>query len=291
MEGVEKILMVRAYQPQASYRNPYTFFFAQSYPLPPPSTIRGMLGRATGRYYYPFKEVKIGVMGKYGGKGWEYTQMIKLLRSYPVPGDILVDVDIGGGNKDIGFLFNKEKRVRRQPVYREVLYDVELLLVIGGPSNIVEEIGKALRRPRHSLYLGRSDDILIIEDVNVFKVKMERRSPDVYKILPYARQYLGDDWGMYIKRREGVAKPNSIQYYLPVRIIFMNEKSDKEMVIDRRGMIMALRDKLGQKIEAVEAEYLTSGIVIKEKKDPFTEDDVGFVLEGEEWEVPERMLM
>jgi CRISPR-associated protein Cas5t len=49
----EKTLFVEIFQPFAQYRNPFTFYYAQSYPLPPKSTIIGMLQNATDRYYDP----------------------------------------------------------------------------------------------------------------------------------------------------------------------------------------------------------------------------------------------
>jgi len=47
----ETILFVEIFQPFAQYRNPFTFYYAQTYPLPPKSTIIGMLQNACNDWY------------------------------------------------------------------------------------------------------------------------------------------------------------------------------------------------------------------------------------------------
>ena len=44
-------LKVDLFLPFAQYRNPFTFFYAQTFPLPPKSTIVGMLQNLTGEYF------------------------------------------------------------------------------------------------------------------------------------------------------------------------------------------------------------------------------------------------
>ncbi|MEM5832075.1 MAG: CRISPR-associated protein Cas5, partial [Candidatus Aenigmatarchaeota archaeon] len=46
-----RVLYIEIFQPFAQYRNPFTFYYAQTYPLPPKSTIIGMLQNAVGDWY------------------------------------------------------------------------------------------------------------------------------------------------------------------------------------------------------------------------------------------------
>ncbi|MGB9831021.1 MAG: CRISPR-associated protein Cas5, partial [Fervidicoccus fontis] len=50
-EDSKNTLFVEIFQPFAQYRNPFTFYYAQTYPLPPKSTILGMLQNAVEDWY------------------------------------------------------------------------------------------------------------------------------------------------------------------------------------------------------------------------------------------------
>ena len=51
MNESDKIFLMEIFQPFAQYRNPFTFYYAQTYPLPPKSTIIGMLQNAQNDWY------------------------------------------------------------------------------------------------------------------------------------------------------------------------------------------------------------------------------------------------
>ncbi len=227
-----KMLLIEGYQPLASYRNPYTYFFAQTYPLPPPSTIRGMLGRATGDYYSMFDEVEVAVLGRSRGRGWEYTSMIKLLSAVPTEGDILVEIDLGEGKKDLGFLFNKEKRARRTPVKREFLYGLDLLILLKGRDDIIEELKKALEAPKHVLYLGRAEDVLFIKEVREYTYagtlsKYDENRGDIHSPFQHLSFYVRRD---QIIERYALNNPLPT-YFIPVRVSFHPHAKDREMLI------------------------------------------------------------
>ena len=91
-----KTLYIEIFQPYAQYRNPFTFYYAQSYPLPPKATIVGMLQNAVGDWY-GFNEwygegdksdnglkknkwwdnLRISVHSLFARSVWNYHQLIK----------------------------------------------------------------------------------------------------------------------------------------------------------------------------------------------------------------------
>ncbi len=267
-----KMLVVEAYQPQASYKNPYTYFFAQTFPLPPPSTIRGLLGRITGKYYHSFEDVKIAVAGKYGSRGWEYTQMLKVEEAMPVPGDIWIVTDTGGGKKDRGFLFNKEKRVRRTPVKRELLLDVHLYLFFKGEEKDMREVREAFERPKHSMYLGRADDILFVKDIKEYSYAGEEDPEEGIITLPK------EDLYMYVRFTEELKDIPT--YYIPERIEFNTDVS-----VTGRGVIALLRP--AQKVHYTTVYYVDAktmnNVISSEALEVWKSGEEVIVLPEEVW--------
>ena len=68
---VERTLFLEIFQPFTQYRNPFTFYYAQTPPLSPKSTIIGMLQNAVegwyGSRFYIEKwwELKISIHGRF----------------------------------------------------------------------------------------------------------------------------------------------------------------------------------------------------------------------------------
>src|SRR3989338_7062233 len=73
-----KTLFLELFQPFAQYRNPFTFYYGQTFPLPPKSTIIGMLQNACTMYYNEkFWYLKVSVHGGFESTFWNYKSLIK----------------------------------------------------------------------------------------------------------------------------------------------------------------------------------------------------------------------
>jgi CRISPR-associated Cas5-like protein len=133
--------------PVASFRDPMFPRDKRCLPVPPPSTLRGMLAAATGRAAEP---VPLGISAHPGGGGTDDETY------HPV----LID----GHQPTI--------RGRRAPVKggmtiraREFLAWLEVTIWVPGPD--ADLIGAALRRPVWGLRLGRSQDLAYLRSVTL----------------------------------------------------------------------------------------------------------------------------
>lgn len=153
----KKILYVEVFQPFAQYRNPFTFYYAQSYPLPPKSTVIGMLQNATERYYdAEFWKLRISVHGGFESVFWNYQQLIK---DY-----VEVDSNLRVINQGKP-LYNDGIKAQRTPVHQQELFNGHLYIFIRGSKELVDEIHSALKNPQKILSLGRSEDVIFVRDV------------------------------------------------------------------------------------------------------------------------------
>jgi len=160
MKDNERVIMVEIFQPFAQYRNPFTFYYAQTYPLPPKSTVIGMLQNATGRYYdTDFWNIKVSIHGGFESVFWNYQQLIK--------GDIALkkfnDV-ITLWNQNLP-LYNNGIKSQRTPVFQQELFNGHLYIFLKGEKDLIDEIERTLKNPQKILYLGRSEDVIFIRNI------------------------------------------------------------------------------------------------------------------------------
>jgi len=206
-----KTLYIKIFQPFAQYRNPFTFYYAQTYPLPPKSTIIGMLQNANERYYdQEFWKLKVSVHGGFESVFWNYQQLIKgfpqLKRSK--------DGDIYIVNQELP-LYNEGFKSQRTPVHQQELFNGHLYIFIRGNKKLLNEIKDALDLPRKILYLGRSEDIIFIKRVEFVKENNIE--------LKLAKKSLWLTYPTYIKHKNFPIKNKKYPIYsIPIKVLFRN---------------------------------------------------------------------
>lgn len=160
MKDNERVIMVEIFQPFAQYRNPFTFYYAQTYPLPPKSTIIGMLQNATGRYYdTKFWNIKVSIHGGFESVFWNYQQLIKGNVTLKKFNDVITL-----WNQNFP-LYNNGIKSQRTPVYQQELFNGHLYIFLRGEKDLIEEIENVLKNPHKILYLGRSEDVIFIRNI------------------------------------------------------------------------------------------------------------------------------
>jgi len=208
----EKILFIQLFQPFAQYRNPFTFYYAQTYPLPPKSTIIGMLQNACNDWYgnrYGVENwwnLKVSVHGGFESVFCNYQNLIK--------GDVEVKNDGKLWNQELP-LYGKGIKSQRTPVYQQELFNGHLYIFIKGEGNLIEKIKEALEHPPKVLSLGRSEDVVFIKDVREITRRPETISVEGDIKLKYPAYIL--------ERKVPIAKLKYPVYSIPVRVIFKNQ--------------------------------------------------------------------
>lgn len=224
----EKTLFIEIFQPFAQYRNPLTFYYAQTYPLPPKSTIIGMLQNAVNDYYghnYGIEKwwnLKISVHGGFETVFWNYQQLIK--------GDVSISI-AGLINKHdrnpLGNIwhriYNSSIKAQRTPVYQQELFNGHLYLFIKGEENLIDEIKVSLEKTKKILSLGRSEDIIYIRKISEIlnsEIKQKEAKKSLWLTYP---TYLKEKIELYGNKKEFPIKNQKYPVYsIPTFVIFHN---------------------------------------------------------------------
>lgn len=148
--------IVNAFATTASFRIPESHTFQQTLPLPPITTLTGLMGAAIGLSFedaMKYREQKVilfGVIGSYKGEMrdlWKYNKI-------------------------------KSGESLKAVLIREYLTDFSLTLVIGsGDKPILSEVRDCFCSPKYALTAGNSDDLLKVYRVSdVIEAKGEQCS-------------------------------------------------------------------------------------------------------------------
>lgn len=165
MSTMKKAVRLKLYQNLVNYKKPTSFQLKETYPLPPYSTVIGMVHNLC--QYKEYKEMDVSVQGKY------YSKINDLYTRYEFKNGMKYDekrhqLKVG----DFG--------VGRGVSTTELLVDVELLIhIIPKDQNLIEEIEKAFLYPIEYPSLGRREDLVIIEEAKVVEVEEKMLNEDI----------------------------------------------------------------------------------------------------------------
>lgn len=152
---LDKAVRIHARQQMPNYRKPSSFLIKESYPLPPYSTVIGMVHNMCGwKSYHP---MMVSVQGCFASTVSDYATNYAF---GAIPLDrAQLKVDCGGG---------KQAGVARMPRSYELLTDVELVLHIMPEDEAeLEEILNAAIDPPIYPSLGRYEDLLQIDSAEI----------------------------------------------------------------------------------------------------------------------------
>ncbi len=167
-----KILFIHIFQPFAQFRNPFTIQYAQTFLLPPPSTLIGMLQNMTGRYYdEEFRKLRFSIHGASAAVFWNYQRLIStssisfgLYNGRPVP--IVREKDMGFDYAPIYFS-PPAFRPNAFPTPQQELFNNNFFIFVTGPTSLLEEIISNLNDLPKTLYLGRSEDVAFFRNFGI----------------------------------------------------------------------------------------------------------------------------
>lgn len=153
-----KVIRLKLYQNMVNYKIPNSFQLKETYPLPPPSTIIGMVHNLCG--FEEYVPMDISIQGKY------YSKVNDLQTIYEF------------GNQKFEksrhqLKIDGEYGVTKGVATTELLVDVELLIHIRVEDDRISEVYNSLLLPREFPSLGRREDIARIDQVEMVKVRKE----------------------------------------------------------------------------------------------------------------------
>ncbi len=162
-----KAIKLKLYQNMVNYKVATSFQLKESYPLPPYSTITGMVHSLCDfKEYVP---MKISVCGNYFSKVNDLYTRYEFKNANPYEkGRHQINVDGFGINRGVATA--------------ELLVDVNLVIHVI-PENQSEEminrIYEAFKYPREYPSLGRREDIVLINEVKIVDIEIRKTKKDI----------------------------------------------------------------------------------------------------------------
>jgi CRISPR-associated protein Cas5t len=218
-----KAIRVRLRQDMVNYKKPTSFQLKETYPLPPYSTVIGMVHSLCG--YTKYQPMQVSVQGKY------FSKVNDLYTRYEFKN--AMKYEAARHQLQVG-----EYGVGQGVATAELLVDVELLLHIAPEDqSLVEEIYNAFVQPKEYPSLGRREDLATIDEVkvvNLFQKELERQIPaykDYAAYIPYAM--IQEESVNLTHKIQGVAHTGT-RYKLTKNYELVNYGSEKVPKIFRR---------------------------------------------------------
>ena len=151
---MHKAIRVECYQQMPNYRKPASFLIKESYPLPPYSSVIGMVHMACN--FKEYHAMKVSVQGFYFSSTSDTCTMYNFGIKYDPTRHQAFVLDAKGDKYGIN----------RGIKSAELLTDVELVLHIQ-PLNLIdfEAVLNGLRSPSNYPSLGRHEDLLRIDSL------------------------------------------------------------------------------------------------------------------------------
>lgn len=152
-----KAIKIIARQTLASYKKPSSMQMKESYPLPPYSTVIGMIHMACG--FQEYVDMDISIQGTY------YSTVKELYTRYEFKPGFYEEAR---HSLEVKSKTEKSTGLTVGPANIELLTNVKLILhVRPKQEEKLEQIANGLKFPKEYLSLGRREDLLMIEQVEI----------------------------------------------------------------------------------------------------------------------------
>ncbi|WP_047153413.1 type I-B CRISPR-associated protein Cas5b [Aneurinibacillus tyrosinisolvens] len=157
------VLRLKLYQETVCYTKPFANKVAETYPLPPYSTVKGFIHEVLqAKTLVPFS---LSIQGTYESKIVDYrkTYMVKK-KAVAMP--IILD----GLNTAVPY---DNQVMTSMPLYTHMLYNVQLVVHIKAEASILQDIYEAFQTYDRCLSLGRHEDLVRVDHVEFVTLSQE----------------------------------------------------------------------------------------------------------------------
>ena len=149
-----KVLRLDLFQETACYKKPFALKISETYPLPPYSTVNGMLHKLLdANEYIP---MNISIQGDYES----------IVNNYQTT------------------YFYKKKEVTTMPMNQHMLLNIKLIIHVNAADEILDKIYNSILNMDEYLSLGRKEDLVRIDNVKFVEVEeyeVEEDNEDDYE--------------------------------------------------------------------------------------------------------------
>ena len=182
---MERAIRIKCFQNLVNYRKPSSFIIKETFPLPPYSTVLGMIHAACG--YTEFHRMKLCIQGTNSGTVSElYTRYSFSAGTKYEEGRHQICVEDG-----------EKYGIFRGIANVELVCDNDMVIHVIPEEEDFEKVYNSLKYPPRYLSLGRYEDLLDIERVDIVNIQQEDEveiKRDMYIPVSYGIE-LGDRRG------------------------------------------------------------------------------------------------
>lgn len=176
-----KILKMKLFQETACYKKPFAFKVAETYPLPPYSTVIGMFHKIIGAKpgeYYP---MNISIQGDYESLNLNYIRKIKFATEQK--------------KREYKRKYNIDIDATTSPLYSQFLFNVNLIIHMQAEDETVEKIYNNVISGKESFTLGRNEDLVRVDEIKIIDKPKEVRDKfinnhNAYIPVKYTDEYV-----------------------------------------------------------------------------------------------------
>lgn len=192
-----KAIKLKISQNLVSYKKAESVQIRETYPLPPYSTVIGMVHNACE--FTEYVPMKVSVQGKY------HSIVNEVFHVYSFAPERLDKDRLKNYAAIVEHLNEKQTGIYKSPLHQNLLTDVELLIYIV-PENqeLVEEICEKLTYPHEYLSLGRREDLIVFGELpEIIEIEEVEETKEIDVKIPF---YIPKDY---------IIEASGTQYNLP----------------------------------------------------------------------------
>ncbi len=161
-----KILKIKLFQETACYKKPFAFKVAETYPLPPYSTVIGMFHKIIGAKSGEYFPMNLSIQGEYESIFSNYQN----LRMYKGKG-----------------------QVTAMPRNVHQLLNVNLVIHMKAEDSVVDKIYNNIIQGKETFTLGRNEDLVRVDDIKIIAEPKMTEGNIINRYDAYIPVYLEDE--------------------------------------------------------------------------------------------------
>ncbi|OQP05479.1 type I-B CRISPR-associated protein Cas5 [Geobacillus sp. 46C-IIa] len=158
-----KALRLKLFQETACYKKPFASKVAETYPLPPYSTVKGMIHALLRADR--FISMRLSVQGEYEAKLLDYQRHYFFKKLDTVAFPLILD-----GIQENRFVYDTNG-ISTMPIYTHMLYGVNLLIHVEVEDSVLEQVIQAIEGGGIHYSLGRWEDLVRIDEYKIVFVE------------------------------------------------------------------------------------------------------------------------
>ncbi|WP_346243574.1 type I-B CRISPR-associated protein Cas5b [Shouchella clausii] len=227
-----KVLRLKLYQETACYKKPFAFKVSETYPLPPYSTVKGMLHAALNAT--SLIPMRYSIQGKYDTLMTDY-QTHYFFKNSKTEEFVLTTAGLG--------IEREFKDLKSMPIYMHLLYDVELLIHVSAEENVLHQLKEAILSSDSHLSLGRWEDLVRVDECEVVEVEKSNKSFVLEEYTAYVpkEQLRGGDYFPYKLNSTYRSLNGSVRVWDKISVGYVQQGySVKRPMLDEKGSFVFL---------------------------------------------------